>query len=234
MLRSYLSTEATMRRLARAYDRLNTSRPYLTKGITCGTLLGAGDLLCQGFTMHPAAASSEPSCSAARQSRSLPPGSWDGDRTARMFLWGTVCNGPFGHIWYRCLDRVVHSRGIGGARGIFVKVAADQLVFTPPLTFLYFIWQHVLSTKTLALVPASDFALAHLWPTLRVNFVYWSAVHIITFSFVPLSYRVAFVAVKNFFWGAWLSFATNDGQPSKHAPRLTSTATGNRRACEMG
>ena len=42
--------------------------------------------------------------------------------------------------------------------------------------------------------------------TLRVNWVYWSAVHVITFSIVPLDYRVAFVAAKNFLWGGYLSY----------------------------
>jgi hypothetical protein len=42
---------------------------------------------------------------------------------------------------------------------------------------------------------------------------YWSAVHVFTFSLVPLDYRVAFVAVKNFFWGGYLSWASADHRP---------------------
>ena len=46
-----------------------------------------------------------------------------------------------------------------------------------------------------------------MWPTLQVNWTYWAAVHVVTFSFIPLQYRVAFVALKNFFWGGYLSYA---------------------------
>ena len=46
-----------------------------------------------------------------------------------------------------------------------------------------------------------------VWPTLQVNWTYWAAVHVVTFSFIPLQYRVAFVALKNFFWGGYLSYA---------------------------
>ena len=197
----------------------------MTKGATCGTLLGAGDVLCQWVTIKQrrqhASASQRSECDG---------GLWDRGRMARMFWWGALCNGPAGHIWYRGLDHVVRASGV---RGVITKVVADQLVFTPPLTLLYFMWQHSLSHMDLTLQPAMQYALENLWPTLQVNFVYWSAVHVITFACVPLSYRVAFVAVKNFFWGAYLSFATAtseepapaNGRTRRMNSRLARTAT---------
>lgn len=209
-----------MRRAVRAYDRLNSSMPYATKGLTCGVLLGAGDMLCQGIINRHHQLVTR--CGAAS--------SWDSERTARMFWWGALCNGPAGHLWYRWLDHAVHATGIGGRRGVIIKVIADQAIFTPPLTYLFFMWQHILSTKVLDPGPAADFANANLWPTLRVNVVYWSAVHVITFAFVPLPYRVAFVAVKNFFWGAYLSFTLGEPDHAEAAHerqvrRLARTST---------
>lgn len=205
------------RRLGRTYDTLTHTRPYVTKGLTSGTLLAAGDAVCQAAERHVARRDGDlvPLCST--------------QRVARMFAWGLLCNGPTGHVWYQALDRAVQ---LTGARGLVVKIAADQLIYTPPLTLLYFVWQTALSRHELSLMALSDacdrgacghavhapsalpFALtAHrvarvaVWPTLQVNWTYWAAVHVVTFSFIPLQYRVAFVALKNFFWGGYLSYA---------------------------
>lgn len=170
-------------RLVQSYDHLNSTRPLFVKGLTSGALLGAGDVLCQKLQ---------------RTSTSL-----DGERAARMLGWGALFNGPAGHVWYRMLDIAVRSTA---ARGVALKILLDQLLFTPPLTLGYFVWQHSLSNRT---GPASawESACQQLWPTLRVNWMYWSLVHVATFTLIPLNYRVAFVATKNFFWGGYLSWA---------------------------
>ena len=206
-----------IRRLAASYDALNRSQPVLTKGLTCGSLLGAGDLLCQTLQ-------STNENGGGSSSKDV-----DWPRAARMLFWGALCNGPAGHYWYALLDRTVK---LSGTKAVITKIAADQLIFTPPLTFAYFFWTHVLSVRD-GLGPALGFANENLWPTLRVNWVYWSAVHVMTFALVPLEYRVAFVAVKNFFWGSYLSWAatpeqgaaTDDEPPVAQMRRLARTAT---------
>ncbi len=70
---------------------------------------------------------------------------------------------------------------------------------------LFFMWQHLLSVGT-GLAGAYASARDSLWPTLKANWVYWSAVHVLSFSVVPLNYRVAFVSIKNVTWGAFLSW----------------------------
>ena len=154
-----------------------------TKSATSGALLGAGDLLCQTLQAEQ------------RQ--------WDWARAARMTLWGLLVNGPSGHFWYRGLDKAIVANG---ARGVALKVLADQLIYTPPITWLYFVWQNVLSGADGG-SSALHSAATQVWPTLQVNWVYWSVVHVATFSVIPLEYRVAFVAVKNFLWGGYLSWA---------------------------
>ena len=130
---------------------------------------------------------------------------WDMQRTGRMLSWGGLVNGPAGHLFYEQLDRFVL---LGGARGVASKIAIDQLLFTPPLTFAFFVWQHCLSSPSPSAAGAATMASSNLWPTLKVNWLYWSCVHVVTFAFIPLEYRVAFVAVKNFFWGGYLSWAS--------------------------
>ena len=129
------------RRFCHRYDRLTRTRPIVTKGLTTGAPLGAGDVLCQAVEQHVA----ERDGGAA-----APP---DGERTLRMFTWGLLCIGPAGHVWYQALDRAVpHS----GKKALLAKIAADQLLYTPPLTLLYFVWQHALSRHTLGWSAVSD------------------------------------------------------------------------------
>ena len=136
-----------------------------------------------------------------------------------MIGWGGLFNGPLGHVFYEQLDRVV---SLGGARGVALKIAIDQLLFTPPLTFGFFAWQHLLSAAEPSAFGAAEFASNNLWPTLRINWVYWSLVHTITFACVPLQYRVAFVALKNFFWGGYLSWAArSECAEEQHDDRLS-------------
>lgn len=206
-----------LRRLATTYDRLNSTKPMLTKGLTCGGLLMAGDALCQSMQRR------QPNKTQSAD------GSFDWHRVSRMFFWGALFNGPAGHWWYLGLDRAVMLKG---THGIVAKIVADQLLFTPPLTMLYFIWQHFLTSPADGIGAALRFAADSLIPTLKVNWVYWSAVHVLTFALVPLQYRVAFVAVKNFFWGGYLSYAASVDDsdapvkaPAQEVRRLARTAT---------
>ena len=185
-------------RAAVVYDRLNATRPLCTKAVTSATLLGAGDVLCQCLDGTRAAAEELDVC-----------------RVLRMTSWGLVVNGPTGHLWYKGLDSVVRA---SGARGVATKVAADQLIYTPPLTFGYFLWQNLLQGDSP--LAASSAAACQVMPTLQVNWLYWSAVHVATFSLIRVEYRVAFVSVKNFLWGGFLSWiATQRGSSQEGVAR---------------
>ena len=86
-------------------------------------------------------------------------------------------------------------------------MASDQLLYTPPLTGLFFVWQHALSGASLS--DACAASREATWPTLQVNWCYWSVVHVATFTVVPVEYRVLFVSLKNFLWGGFLSLVSN-------------------------
>lgn len=44
-----------------------------------------------------------------------------------------------------------------------------------------------------------------LWPTLLVNWPFWGSVQCVTFTMIPLQYRVAWVSLFHVGWNAWLS-----------------------------
>ena len=44
-----------------------------------------------------------------------------------------------------------------------------------------------------------------LWPTLQVNWPFWSMVQLLTFGVLPKPWRVAWISVVHVFWNAFLS-----------------------------
>lgn len=87
-----------------------------------GVMMGAGDLMCQTMV-----------------AKGIPKESYDLPRTARMASWGLIVYGAVGHGWYLAVDKMIR---IPGAKGTVLKVAADQLIFSAPLTAGFFTWQH--------------------------------------------------------------------------------------------
>ena len=180
---------AALRRLASHYDRANATWPVVTKSITSCLMLGSSDALCQRLV---------PDESVAGESGGAPP--LDLQRMARMASWGLLVNGPVGHAWYLALDKIVRLKG---GIGVAAKVAVDQAVWTPPLTFGFFCYEGCLQGEKLS--DAGKDAAEKLWPTLQANWMVWPFVHVCTFSLIPLNYRVLWVNCANFLWSGFLS-----------------------------
>jgi hypothetical protein len=121
-----------------------------------------------------------------------------------------------GHWFYNAVEHVV-PRTCTGAKGVAAKVFIDQALYTPPLTLAFFTFQSYFASRpffeTASLAASVEMSCAKLWPTLQVNWVYWSCVHVATFSVVPVAYRVLFVASKNLLWSAYLSVMANAPRP---------------------
>ena len=179
---------AFLRRLAVLYDGANATRPITTKSLTSCFMLGCSDAVCQRVM---------PSSDSAEEASAF-----DVQRTARMASWGLLVNGPLGHVWYLALERLpLHAAP--KALAVAAKVAVDQAVWTPPLTFAFFTYEGVLQHETLA--QSTGTAAQKLWPTLQANWMVWPLVHLCTFSVIPLNYRVLWVNCANFVWSGYLS-----------------------------
>jgi protein Mpv17 len=174
------------------YARSNRNWPVITKAVTSSLLLAGGDLACQVSEQTNAGTEV-----------SIQPFMVDYNRMLRMGSWGLLFNGPTGHLWYNVIERLVPKAT--SARSVAVKVFLDQALYTPPLTLAFFSYQCYFSGERDSVAGVLEESLPKMWPTLKVNWVYWSVVHIATFTIIPLEYRVLFVAVKNFFWSAFLS-----------------------------
>ena len=141
-----------------------------------------------------------------------------------MASWGLLVNGPTGHHFYRALDRLIRGEH---ARAIALKIAVDQLVYTPPLTAGFFAYMSLTSGSSAA--EALEAVQRELRPVLIANWSFWSVAHVITFAAVPLEHRVAWVAAKNFVWSGFLSWRLSKiGPPREESggapPELPVTA----------
>ena len=92
-------------------------RPLLTKSITSGVIMGAGDALCQSYFTSK----------------------FDYERFAKYSFLGSVLVGPSTHFWYGFLSRRIP--GLGFTTVVY-RVALDQLCFSP--VFIAFFMSAVL------------------------------------------------------------------------------------------
>jgi hypothetical protein len=59
-------------------------------------------------------------------------------RCLRLSLYGLLLDGPIGHAWYRLLDSTVHPEAPISHRAVLLKTAADQLLWAPAMTVVFF------------------------------------------------------------------------------------------------
>lgn len=187
------------------YDTWLRDSPLLTKGVTSAILFGVGDRVAQRIE------GAETDDSAAKDS----PDRHGLKRTARMMVWGGLLFAPIGHAWYNFLEKAVRGKSMAA---VAKKIAADQLIFSPPLALAFFTYAGCSEGK-----PPRDTmetALAKLPPTLAVNWTVWPLVHVCTFGFVPLEYRILFINVVNIGWSAFLSRMASKDEETSSTPHI--------------
>lgn len=191
-----------MHRFRVAYDRWLRERPLLTKGVTSAALFGLGDRIAQRIE-------DQDDDDNDNQADMRPTAADSLARTCRMMVWGGLLFAPAGHGWYNLLEKAV--RGTGRA-AIAKKIALDQLVFTPPCTLAFFTAVQCMEGKPAR--EAVHSGVAKVPPTLAVNWTVWPLVHVATFGFVPLQYRILFINFVNIGWSTFLSVMSTSGPAS--------------------
>uniref|UniRef100_A0AAV1TCC5 Uncharacterized protein n=1 Tax=Peronospora matthiolae TaxID=2874970 RepID=A0AAV1TCC5_9STRA len=182
-----------MRGFRLQYDRWLQHSPLITKAITSAVLFGVGDRLAQ--RIEPSEPSNSDNSDAEKTIDRL-----GLHRTARMMVWGGLFFAPFNHAWYNFLEKAVRGNTV---LSIGKKIAADQLVATPPLMLAFFTYAGFAEGRSVH--DTMQKTAAKLQPTLVANYAVWPLVHVGTFGFVPLHYRVLFINVVNIGWSAFLS-----------------------------
>lgn len=187
-----------MARFRVVYDRWLHEHPLLTKGVTSAALFGLGDRIAQRIEDNDTNGTD----AEQRRKDSL-------RRTARMMVWGGLLFAPVGHGWYNFLEKAVRGKG----RAVVVKkIALDQLVFTPPVTLAFFSAVQCMEGQSVG--DAVQSSVGKVPPTLAVNWTVWPLIHVCTFGFVPLQYRILFINFMNIGWSTFLSIMSSSGSDS--------------------
>lgn len=191
------------------YVRQLTARPLATKCATGGVLFSFGDIVAQRMAMQKAPTRTESQMQVSEKSHVRPPPAQlqrcDFDRTLKMTIWGGVFNTGLGHLWYNFVERIA---GLPGPAGIVQRIAYDQLLWTPLIDVGFFTYYALASGGGLQGV--RDELSAKYWPTLKRNWQVWPMVHCITYTLIPLQFRVFWVGCVGVGWSMFLSFMAND------------------------
>eukprot|EP00873_Tetraselmis_striata_P011553 jgi/Tetstr1/431817/TSEL_021311.t1 len=126
----------------------------------------------------------------------------DPTRTAHMFAFGVLFQGPALHHFYQFLDARVCPSAPTSVRAVLTKTAADQLGFAPVGTVVFFTLMELLSGHPAGVAAAVG---AGFLPTLKASYCLWPAAHLVNFRFCPPEQRALFVNVVSVVWSTALS-----------------------------
>ena len=139
-------------------------------------------------------------------------------RTARYSLFG-ACSAPLFDAYYTVQDTVVDKAGLGlGPAGdATVKIAVDQLLWTPWIYLPLFFGSMVLMEGRGAAAAAAEVRERGLGltPTLIANWKFWIPVNVGTYGFVPPEFRILYTNVASLLWTIYLSSAREAAKEGK-------------------
>ncbi|MES1913630.1 MAG: hypothetical protein MHM6MM_005807 [Cercozoa sp. M6MM] len=191
--------------------RLSVERPFLWNVGTSGLMYVVGDALCQWLE------------TSVFHDRDTDIG-LDWQRLTRMLLYGALVCGPLCHVWYaKVLDTarftawLTRMVGVSKSRQAAAKVVADEGVFAPIATVAFYYGMTRLEFKShdAGVERAQD----KFWPTLKVDWCFWSLVQFANFMLIPPNFRVVVIQSVSVLWNGFLSWM----QHSDAAPEVLHT-----------
>lgn len=163
----------------------------ITNTLTCGCLLGTGDLITQNIEQRFMDRRKEGSTGVQIDWR----------RTGRMFCMG-VTFGPLTHVWYNVvLERIIVGTG---NKMVFKKILADQFVAGPFFCSSFFFGMGLFEGR--GMQGAVQEVKENFLPVYLVDWCFWPPAQYINFRFVPVEYRVSYVCVLTLCWNSFLSY----------------------------
>lgn len=162
--------------------------------LTTGGLLAAGDVVTQQIEM------------AMDKDRTQ---KFNPKRTERMFLIG-LCLGPFGHLWYtKFVEKLVP--GAPSTTTALKKILADQIIAGPFFCSAFFFGMGLLEGRGMsgAVAEVKDkFLTVYL-----IDWCLWPPAQFINFRYLPVEYRVIYVACITLCWNVFLSYFKHMDSP---------------------
>jgi hypothetical protein len=162
------------------YAELLERHPLIVKSLTAGLLNALADAICQVFVERGQA--------------------FDLRRLISFVAIGVFMSGPGLHYWYGMLTRFISVPGMGG---VFLRTAADQLVFTPLGVIGFFVVLLNLEGRQAEL---ADKLQKDVVETVLANWKVWIPFQIFNFGFVPPQFQVAAAGILGMVWSVFISY----------------------------
>lgn len=191
--------------------------PVRVKMVQSLVIAAVGDILAQKLTMS--SSSSSPSSSSPSSSSSSPQNeeatvphanALDWRRTGALSAYAFVWSGPFAHFWFNAAEKLVTSKGWSG---VVKKVFLDQFVIGPPCTLLFFVAVGALEGHGRAKI--EDNVQKNLLRTQLACWSVWPAIHMVTFSVIPVPLRPLFSGAMSVLWSGFVSWSLHHKHPEK-------------------
>lgn len=168
-------------RLADWYLACLERHPLLTKAITSTVTHIVGDVLAQAITGVPV---------------------FDMARCLRFAAYGFFVSAPANHYWHKLLDSSVGARRPTSTSSLLLKLAADQLLFAPTFTVVFYSFTCVLQGRPDLVVPVLA---VKFWATLVAKWSFWPFVQLFNLRYVPQRLRVFVINVFGILWSCYVS-----------------------------
>ena len=181
-----------------AYNEQLVTNPLVTKAITAGVIIGAGDAAAQLVE------------------NSKTGGSFDPVRYLRWAIFGLVLQGPWNHAFYQLLDSALPPTPDPFTLTTLEKVGIDQFVQAPIFTVIILCFFAIVEGKGLGF--AQEQVRTELKGILIKNWAVFLPATAINIGFCPPELRVLFLNCVFFGWVVYLSLFLNDGDaPAEEA-----------------
>eukprot|EP00967_Tisochrysis_lutea_P110018 scaffold171653_cov29-Tisochrysis_lutea.AAC.2 len=170
-----------------SYNQALVTSPLVTKAITAGVIIGAGDTAAQLIESRGAR--------------------FDGARALRWAAFGLLLQGPWNHFFYQLLDGSLPPTPSPFTLVTLEKVGIDQFIQAPIFTMIILLFFAVVEGKGIAY--ARDQIKNELGGILVKNWSVFLPATVINISFCPPELRVLFLNCVFFGWVIYLSLFLN-------------------------
>ena len=167
------------------YESALAWQPLLTKCVTSGVGFAVADVVAQSLS-----------------------GGWtDKKRTLFNTVFGLLLYGPTSSAWYGALDEFIFPGDSDNAIAVFTKTAADQILWAPVLITSLFAWDLKVNSNEPLFGHGNNLQTKlknDLLTTLKVNWGFWPAFHLLNFRFVAPADRILYINVVQVIYNVFL------------------------------
>ena len=174
-----------------AYNNELVTNPLVTKALTAGVIIGAGDAAAQTI-----------------ENSKKEGASFDVVRYLRWAVFGLVLQGPWNHAFYLLLDSALPPTADPFTITTLEKVGIDQFIQAPIFTIIILGFFAVVEGKGLGF--AKEQVRTELGGILLKNWSVFLPATVINIGFCPPELRVLFLNCVFFGWVIYLSLLLND------------------------